>query len=90
MLRSSILIPLAVVAACGGGHAASESPTPTPTPTVTTLSPASEPPPAPAAVDASPDGMVLVPAGTFEMGSNTGSFDEKPVHAVHVDAFHID
>jgi formylglycine-generating enzyme required for sulfatase activity len=34
--------------------------------------------------------MVLVPAGTFPMGSNTGFLDEKPVHKVSLDAFYID
>jgi len=34
--------------------------------------------------------MVLIPAGEFEMGSNDGRFDEKPVHTVYIDAFYID
>jgi len=34
--------------------------------------------------------MVLIPAGEFEMGSNSGSSDEKPVHTVYVDAFYMD
>lgn len=34
--------------------------------------------------------MVLIPAGEFQMGSDTGQADEKPVHTVYVDAFHID
>ena len=34
--------------------------------------------------------MVLVPAGTFEMGSPDGKADEAPVHAVRVDAFLMD
>ena len=37
-----------------------------------------------------PEGMVLIPAGEFQMGSNTGSSDEKPVHTVYVDAFYMD
>lgn len=39
-----------------------------------------------------PKGMVLIPAGEFEMGSNnTDAFDEeRPVHTVYVDAFYID
>ena len=38
------------------------------------------------------DGMTLmyVPAGEFEMGSNNGESDEKPVHTVYLDAFWID
>ena len=38
----------------------------------------------------STEGMVLIPAGEFRMGSNSGSFDEKPVHSVYVDAFYMD
>ncbi|RKU27803.1 hypothetical protein C6499_11250 [Candidatus Poribacteria bacterium] len=39
-----------------------------------------------------PDGMVLIPEGEFEMGSNNGNADndEQPVHTVHLDAFYID
>ena len=36
-----------------------------------------------------PSGMVLIPAGEFQMGSNQ-SDDEKLVHIVYVDAFYID
>jgi flagellar biosynthesis GTPase FlhF len=34
--------------------------------------------------------MVYVPAGEFQMGSETGEEDEKPVHTVNLDAFWID
>lgn len=34
--------------------------------------------------------MVLVPAGTFTMGSNDGAADEKPPHRVELEAFYID
>ena len=37
-----------------------------------------------------PEGMALIPAGTFEMGSNDGRDGEKPVHTVSLDAFYID
>ena len=37
-----------------------------------------------------PEGMVLIPAGTFQMGSTTGDVDEVPVHTVELDAFYID
>ena len=46
-----------------------------------------------------PEGMVLIPAGTFEMGSEyedaqdprfSASEDEQPVHPVHLDAFYMD
>ena len=36
------------------------------------------------------EGMVLVPVGRFQMGSNDGQFNEKPVHTVYVDAFYMD
>ena len=34
--------------------------------------------------------MVLIPVGEFQMGSNTGGEDQKPVHTVYVDAFYMD
>lgn len=34
--------------------------------------------------------MVVIPAGSFEMGSKRGQPDEKPVHTVWVDAFLMD
>jgi eukaryotic-like serine/threonine-protein kinase len=37
-----------------------------------------------------PTGMVLIPGGTFKMGSDQGAADEKPVHSVTLDAFFID
>ena len=37
-----------------------------------------------------PEGMVLIPAGEFQMGSHSGEDDESPVHTVYVDAFYID
>ena len=39
---------------------------------------------------AAPEGMVLIPAGEFQMGSNNGNSDEQPVHTVYVDAFYMD
>ena len=36
-----------------------------------------------------PSGMVLIPAGEFQMGSNE-SEDEKPVHTVYIDDFYMD
>ena len=40
---------------------------------------------------AQPENMVLIPPGTFEMGSNdTVPFSEQLVHTVHVEAFYID
>ena len=39
-----------------------------------------------------PEGMVLIPAGQFQMGSNDdeAANDEQPVHTVHIDAFFMD
>lgn len=37
-----------------------------------------------------PPGMVLIPAGKFQMGSMEGDVDERPVHMVNLDAFYID
>ena len=39
-----------------------------------------------------PEGMVLIPAGQFQMGSNDedAQNDEQPVHTVHIDAFFMD
>ncbi|MGH7454664.1 MAG: SUMF1/EgtB/PvdO family nonheme iron enzyme, partial [bacterium] len=34
--------------------------------------------------------MVLIPAGSFMMGSEDGRDDEKPVHEVYIDAFYMD
>ena len=40
--------------------------------------------------DDAPDGMVLIPAGEFEMGSAKGAANERPVHTVYLDAFYMD
>ena len=40
--------------------------------------------------DDRPEGMVLIPAGEFEMGSHTGKKNERPVHTVYLDAFYMD
>jgi formylglycine-generating enzyme required for sulfatase activity len=34
--------------------------------------------------------MLYVPEGSFEMGSNDGSDDEKPIHSVYLDAYWMD
>lgn len=36
-----------------------------------------------------PEGMVLIPAGTFDMGSVHGENDEKPVHRVSINSFYM-
>ncbi len=37
-----------------------------------------------------PQGMVLIPGGKFEMGSENGKDNEKPVHTVEVSSFFMD
>ena len=37
-----------------------------------------------------PPNMVFIPAGEFQMGSNSGESDEKPSHSVYLNAFYID
>ncbi len=72
--------------------------TPTPTNTLTpTPTPTEMPTPTPTLGVGSTwirpeDGMVMayVPAGTFQMGSQDGYGDERPVHTVYLDAYWID
>ena len=40
--------------------------------------------------DKTPDGMVLIPAGEFQMGSDNGATNERPAHTVYLDAFYMD
>jgi len=44
----------------------------------------------PKARQLTPPGMVLIPGGTFQMGSETGDEDEQPVHVVTIKPFTID
>ena len=44
----------------------------------------------PQPLPSSTEGMVLIPAGEFQMGSNSGESNEKPVHSVYIDAFYMD
>ena len=37
-----------------------------------------------------PEGMVLIPEGEFQMGSEKGDRDEKPLHSVYLDVFYMD
>ena len=46
--------------------------------------------PRPDPTGAPPDGMVLVPGGTYTIGSDDGAPDEQPVHRVVLDPFYID
>ncbi len=59
--------------------------TPTVVPTVAPVAPD----PTPTAMT-SPDGMVYVAGGTFEMGRNDGDEYERPAHSVTVSSFYID
>ena len=54
------------------------------------LSPTGLGPQAKINVPASIDDMVWVEGGSFEMGSNDGDVNEKPVHRVSVDGFYMD
>jgi formylglycine-generating enzyme required for sulfatase activity len=47
-------------------------------------------PTATATLPPAPEGMVLIPAGFFQMGSTTGFADERPEHPVLLDAFYMD
>ena len=44
----------------------------------------------PPLVDRRVPGMVLIPSGSFEMGSEGERANERPVHTVHLDAFYMD
>lgn len=71
------------------------TPTASLTPTATNTlppTPTSTPKPGAASTPREKDGMLMVyiPAGTFQMGSESGGSDEKPVHAVTLNAFWMD
>jgi formylglycine-generating enzyme required for sulfatase activity len=71
------------------------TPTQTPTPTNTPLPPTATPTATPKPGDSwtrPQDGMVMVyiPAGEFQMGSESGNSNESPVHTVYTDAFWMD
>ena len=74
--------------ACGGGGA---------TAAVSASVEAAPPGSAPSSPDAASPrpppadrAMILVPEGTFVMGWDAGEPDERPAHAVSLDAFYID
>ncbi|NPV87581.1 MAG: SUMF1/EgtB/PvdO family nonheme iron enzyme [Anaerolineae bacterium] len=91
-----VVVVLLVFAA--GRAAAPLFATPTPTATATsTATPTMTPTPTAtlgvgATMISEKDGMelVYVPAGEFEMGSQEGDYDERPVHTVYLDAYWID
>ena len=43
----------------------------------------------PSVTPSAPLGMVLIPAGEFQMGSSE-NYDEQPVHTAYIDAFYMD
>jgi len=63
---------------------------PTGTPQPSTPTPTAEPVPTATPTPAPPEGMTLIPAGYFQMGSSTGQALERPEHPVFLDAFYID
>ena len=70
-------------------------PTPTPKPLPPTPPPVPTPTPAPAGAEAPTaplvaEMMVEIPAGEFTMGNDGGDEDEKPAHAVTLEAFEMD
>jgi serine/threonine protein kinase len=67
----------------------SDTPAPTPVPSDTVMS-TLEPTIMPAVIVDHGVSMVLVPAGSFTMGSETGYSYEQPAHEVWLDAFYID
>ena len=79
------------------------APTTTPTLAADEVAPATEPAAAGSAtstpetavgedipVAGPPDGMVLVPAGTFVMGASNGADDENPAHEIDLAQFYLD
>jgi formylglycine-generating enzyme required for sulfatase activity len=46
--------------------------------------------PAPATPVPAPEGMALIPAGYFQMGSSAGEANEAPEHPAFLDAFYLD
>ncbi len=65
-----------------------EADTPAPAPASAKGTEGNQPP---TTVQTPPDlpGMVFVPGGSFQMGSDDGEDDEKPVHTVQLDDFYI-
>jgi formylglycine-generating enzyme required for sulfatase activity len=66
------------------------TPTPSATPTATSTPVPTATPYPNALRDNKNVEMVLIPAGSFVMGSDVGESDEKPAHTVSLDAYYID
>ncbi len=79
--RVSLIIALMVI------MGSCRSPIPTPPAAGTS---AERPAPSRMSADKDPETMVLIPAGSFLMGSEEGEADERPQHTVYLDAFYID
>lgn len=73
--------------------ACSSAATPVSAPAAPAPQPAAEPAPvaaAPATAPTPPEGMVCVPGGTFQMGRDDGTPDERPPHEVTLSPYFID
>ncbi len=86
----SIILLCVLVSVAISGCTGDETTDPPVTPPATDDKP--PPPPPPDEPPPPPDGMVLIPAGEFEMGSEDEDADvnEQPIHTVYVDAFYMD
>ena len=97
---------LTCLVACGSPSSDSQKPDPEEalralSGTVTIVTPAADDEPATADATtenedgadseaSAPEGMVLIPSGTFKMGATDGFAHEAPVHEVRLDAFYMD
>jgi formylglycine-generating enzyme required for sulfatase activity len=84
LMSSEFNTPISTFAALSPGETPqpNSAPTKTPTPVPTSLSTE--------ITDAKGVPMVLVQAGNFMMGSNTGDPDERPAQTIYLDSFYID
>jgi eukaryotic-like serine/threonine-protein kinase len=80
----------AAATATGAATAAGVTELPPPTEAQAEPTATAEPSATAAAEVTAPPGMVLAPAGNFQMGSDEGAADEQPVHGVVLSAFFID
>jgi serine/threonine-protein kinase len=97
-----VCIGLVVIAALAAQTLGSPDPTATVAPTAAPTSapataaptdvivPPTDTPPAEPTLDPVRAGMVLIPAGSFPMGSDAFDADQQPVHHVTLEAFYLD